>query len=124
MRASRRDELSHEARGRTGSKIFCAPPLLDSPAAKHHELLREIRGLIEIVGDPNDGLVEIAKDPLQIGLEAKAHERVERAERLIEDQESGVEKESPHQGDPLPFASTELHRIASQYRRIEPDQLA
>ena len=59
--------------------------LLNDPAFIHqHDFVAEVGGFGEIVRDKKRGLSQAREDFLQVFLERRTHERIERAERLIE----------------------------------------
>jgi len=60
------------------------------PVLQQHEDVAEERRLGEIVRHEHDGLAEPLEDGGEIVLQLGAHERVEGAERLVEEQELGI----------------------------------
>ena len=52
--------------------------------------------------------VEVAHDPREVLLHLAAHDRIERAERLVEQEQRGIEHERAHDADALPLPAREL----------------
>ena len=93
--------------------------LLDAPlppGVVSVEVIAEIRRFREVVRDENRGLLQTREDFLQVGLQGGAHQRVERAERFIEQEELGRESERAHQADALPLAAGKLDGITIERR--------
>ncbi len=91
--------------GRISSKIVERSALHDSPFIHQHDLVAEVGGFREIVSDQNGGLFQPGKNFLQIFLECGANERIECAERLVEQQKLGRKHERAHQADSLALAA-------------------
>ena len=73
----------------------------DPEIERRQNRIAEERGFAEIVRDHDDRLAERREDLLQVALQIEADERVEGAERLVEQQQIGVEHQRPHQAHPL-----------------------
>ena len=80
------------------------------PAGQQHDPVGEAGGLPDVVGDEQDGQLALGPDPLQLVVEHVAGHRVERAERLVHQQDRCVQCERAGQGDPLPHAAGQLVR--------------
>ena len=74
------------------------------------------------MGDEHDGDAAARPDREQLTLKLLAGERIERAERLVHQQDAGVVGEHARDGDALLHAARELVRVAIG-RALEPDQL-
>ena len=59
----------------------------------------------------------------QLVLEAAPHDRVDRAERLVHQQDRRVGGQRARHADPLLLAARQLVGVAVEHRRLEPDQL-
>src|SRR2546430_8652578 len=78
------DKFGNEGAGRLFAKIG-ERTLLDDPAFIHeHNFVPEISGFGKIVRDQKRRLSETRKDLLQILLQRRAHKRIERAQRFVE----------------------------------------
>ena len=62
-------------------------------------------------------------EPEQLEVEALAGQRVERAERLVEQQDAGLEREGPGERDALALTARQLGRPIGTARRVEADEL-
>ena len=93
----------------------------DDPVAQDDHVIGERPHHFQIVADEQVG--EIVP-PLQLAQEIddlRLHRHVERARRLVEHDEFGLEHQRPGDGDALPLAARELVRIALHGLGIEPD---
>ena len=89
--------------------------LLNDPAFVHeHDLVAEIGGFGEIVRDQNRGLLQSLENFLQILLQSGADERIERAERFVEQQQFRREHQRAHQTDALTLAAGKFERITTE----------
>ena len=73
--------------------------------------------------DEDHRLLDLAVQAAHLGLQAKARDRVERAERLVHQQEWGVGCERARETDALPLAARELGGIALHVSGLEADEL-
>jgi hypothetical protein len=83
----------------------------------------QARGLADVVGDQHHRLGQAREQPPELLLELRAHDGVEGAERLVEQQDRRVQHEGAHQPHPLALAAAELARVASQRVRGQPGQV-
>ena len=96
--------------------------LLHAAVLDHHDAVGDQHGLVEIVGDEQDGLLGARVDVEQLGLHGLARLRVERAERLVHQQHLGVDRERARDADALLHAAGELVRAAVE-RVLEADEI-
>ena len=75
------------------------------PRREHDDPVRDEDGLRDAVGDQHDGLGRPRPEAEQLEVESFAAQRIERAERLVEQEHRGLERERPGEGDPLPRAA-------------------
>ncbi len=87
---------------------LCDPP---RPRRHHDDAGREEDGLGDRVGDEDDGRARRLPDPQELHVEALARHLVERAERLVHQQERRVEGERPRDRDALLHPARELPRM-------------
>src|SRR5215510_3274342 len=92
------------------------------PRAHHHDPVAQIDGFVEVVGDEQNGLAGLALDPQQLQLQDLARLRIERAERLIHEQNRRIDGERASEIDAL------LHTARQLVRELlaggaEPDKL-
>ena len=73
--------------------------------------------------DEDHRLVDFVLEPPQLGLQAEAGDRVERAERLVHQEERGVRGQRAGEADALPLAPGKLCRVALRVGCLEPDEL-
>ena len=78
-------------------------------AAGHHDdAVGEEDGLLDRVGDEHHGRLGLDVDALELGLQIRPGERVERAERLVHQQHRGLVREHAGDRDALLHAAGEL----------------
>ena len=82
--------------------------LLDAAAGHDRDPVGHRQRLLLVVRDVDEGDPELLLDRLQLDLERLAELRVERAERLVEQQHRRLEDERPRERDPLLLAAGEL----------------
>src|SRR5467141_2433605 len=82
------------------------------PCGHHRDPLREVDGFVHVVGDEDHGFARLLPDGKQLPLHQAAGLRIERAERLIHQQDARVEGERSGDGDALLHAARKLRRIA------------
>jgi len=82
------------------------------------------QGLTEIVGNEDDGLAEAAGQSAEFTLELGARDRIERAKRLVHQQNRRIGGKGASHADPLTLASGKLARAPmGKFARIEADKL-
>ena len=91
--------------------------------AQHRDLVAELDGLVDVVGDEDDRLAEVALQPQELVLQLLAHHRVDGAERLVHEHDRRVGRERPGDADALLLAAGELGGVALGERRVEADPL-
>ncbi len=77
----------------------------------------------DAVGDHHDRRGRSLPQPEELEVEALAGQRIERAERLVEQEHVRLERERTCEGDPLARATRELGRPRRDDRRVEPDEI-
>jgi hypothetical protein len=76
------------------------------------------------VRDKNGRLPESVCEGAELPLQLEARDWIERAERLVEQEERRVERERPGHTDPLALTAGQLMRVAgSEHIRLEADEL-
>ena len=86
--------------------------LLDRALAHHHEAVGELERLFLVVGHEHGGVAGLVVDLAQPLAQLLADLRVERAERLVEQQHARLDGEGAGERDALALAARELLRIA------------
>ena len=118
-RSSRQRRLSARE-PRTGDDVARARPgQVDAegvahaagPRRQHHDLVGQEDRLVDVVGDEEDGEVEVLPQRQQPLLHAQARLRVERGEGLVEQDHVLVAEQRPQQRRALPHAARERRRI-------------
>jgi len=94
------------------------PAHLPGAARQHQDPVGEQHRLVEVVGDEHDRLAGLGPDPHELFLHVLAGLGVDRAERLVHEQDLRVGREGPGDPDPLLHPAGELVRVA----RGEPFQ--
>ena len=92
--------------------ILGGPDLLDAALVHHRDPVGHRQRLLLVVGHVDERDPDLALDPLQLDLQALAQLEVERAERLVEQQDLGVVDERARERDALLLAPRELVRPA------------
>ena len=105
------EEARDEARPRALVQLVGRPELLDAAAVHHRDDVRHRHRLLLVVRDMDERDPHVVLDALELELHLLAELQVERAERLVEEQDLGVVDERPRQGDPLLHAAGELPRL-------------
>ena len=82
------------------------------PRRHHRDAVGEIDRLLHVVGDEDHGLGRALPDAQQLGLHQAARLRVERAERLVHQQDVRIEGERARDRGALLHAAGELRGIA------------
>ena len=86
--------------------------LLDPAVAHHDDLVGDLHRLLLVVRDEDRRHVHLVVQPAQPRAQVLAHARVERAERLVEQQHLGLDRERAGERHPLALAAGELRGIA------------
>src|SRR5215470_1536406 len=92
------------------------------PCRHHGDAIGEMHCLAHVVGDENYGLGRAPPDAEQLVLHQAAGLRIERAERLVHQQDRRIERKRACDGGALLHAARELRRIAV-LEALEADQL-
>ena len=107
------DELGDEVVG--AAPRGCAPACRTAPAARRFRMAMPVAHpdrLVDVVGDEDDGLAQPPQDAEELVLQPRAHDRVDRAERLVHQQHRRVGGQRAGDADALPLAAGELARVA------------
>ena len=94
-------------------------------ATEHEDAVAHQHGLLDVMGDHQhrfDGQLALAPEVDQVGPECLGGQHVERGERLVHQQEVGVDDQRPGQADALAHAARKLLRIRALVA-AEPDQV-
>ena len=86
-----------------------------------HDLVAEQERLVDVVRDEHDRLVELALQADELLLQVGAHDGVDRAERLVHEQDVRIGRESARDADALLLAAGQLARVALGERAVQPD---
>src|SRR5699024_6930896 len=98
---------------RSGEDLLRGAHLGDDPAGpEDHHPVPEQEGLVDVVGDEDDRLAQVALQVLQLLLELAAHERAARADRFVQRQDVLVRGEPAGHPDALLLAAGELSGVA------------
>ena len=86
--------------------------LLDDALAQHGDAVGHAHRLDLVVRDIDERPAEVALEPLQLRAHLEAEQRVERGERLVEQERARVADERAPERDPLALAARQLRRLA------------
>jgi hypothetical protein len=89
---------------------------------KHDDLVPQRRGLVEIVGHHDDRRPRPAHELAEVLPELGAYDRIERAERLVEEHEAGVVHERADERDALPLPTGQLEGQPLEERGVDPGE--
>ena len=106
------DEALDEVVGRLVDQLRQGTLLDDAAFAHQNDDVAEKPGLAHVVGDQDDGLVQRAENVAQILLQVGAHDGVEGAEGLVQQQDVRIEHQCAHEADPLTLPTRQLSREA------------
>ena len=83
----------------------------DSLAAHHQHTARQEDGLQHVMGHEQDGRARIKPEALELGAQVARRDGVEVAERLVHQQEVGLDRQSPRDPHALLHPARELSRV-------------
>ena len=109
------DELGDEQRLWPRIELIGRADLLDAPGVHHDDAVGERQRLRLRVRDEDEGDAEAALQQLQFVLDALAQIGVERAERLVEQQNVGLDDKGASEGDTLLLAAGEPVRLGEVF---------
>src|SRR5215210_3343158 len=106
------DEGGDEVRGRVGQDVLRGVVLgEDAALLEDGDLVAHLYGLVDVVGDEDDGLLYVLLDVEELVLEPVAGDRVDGPERLVHEHDRWVGREGPRNPDALLLAAGELRRV-------------
>ena len=103
------NDATNESAGAATSPVG-VPGLPERPVDDHADLVGERRGVLEVVRDEQDRDVEAGEQLVELRADRGLRVRVERGERLVEEQDLRVARERPRERDTLALAAGELMR--------------
>ncbi len=92
------------------------------PAAHHGDAVGHVVDHRQIVRDEQIGEAELVLQVLEQVEDLRLHRYVERRDRLVADQQVGIERQRPGDADALALAARKAVRIARLEARIESDR--
>jgi len=101
-------ERRDERVGRLGHELGRRAELPQAALDEHADGLRQSRGVFVVVCDDQRRQPELGEQLLQFAADGVLRVRVERGERLVEQQHARIARERPRQRDALPLAAREL----------------
>ena len=106
------DEAVHEGGRGIVVDIARRADLFDAALVHHHHAVGDFERLFLVVGDEDRGDVDFGMQRAQPLPQFLAHLGIERAERLVEQQDARLDRERARQRDALPLAAGQLAGIA------------
>ena len=106
------EEVGDEQGRRALVDLARGPDLVDPAAVHDRDPVAHAERLLLVVGDEDEGRPDLLLQRLQLEPQLAADFRVERAERLVEEQQRRAQDQRPGQGDALLLATGELVRAA------------
>ena len=103
-------ELGDERRARGVEYVARATRLLDAPAIHQHHEIGERHRLVLAVRDVQERDAELLLQPLQLGAHLDAQERIERGERLVEQENARLRDQRAGKRDALLLPAGQLRR--------------
>ena len=118
------DEVGDEVVGRVGQQVGRLGHLGEPPAdPQHRDLVAELDGLVDVVGDEDDGLAELGLQAQELVLQLLAHDGVDGRERLVHEHHRRVGRERPGHAHPLLLPAGQLGGVALTELGREPHPL-
>ena len=114
------DELAHVVVGGGADDLGRRPDLDEAAVLHDRDAVADLQGFVEVVRDEDDRLLEALLEAQHLVLHLAPDQRVERRERLVEDQHFGIDGERPREADALLHAAAQLVGVRGLDRR-EPD---
>src|SRR4051794_30520452 len=105
-------ELVDERCGRAVVDVLGRPDLLDAAGAHHDYAVGQLQRLLLVVRDEHRGQPHLLVQLAQPAAQLFPHLRIKRTERLVEQEDSRLDRERPGQRHPLPLPARELARVA------------
>src|SRR5690606_1058926 len=102
------DEVGHVVVGRGAHQLLGRAELDNLPITHDRDALAQLERLGQVVGDVHHRLADLAVQADDLGLHVAPDQRVERAERLVEQHDLRVHGEGAGQADALLHAAGEL----------------
>src|SRR5262249_49865041 len=112
------DEAGHEVAGGLLVDLDRRAPLLDAALVEHGQAGAHGQRLFLVVGDVDDADPYLTLEALELELHLLAEFRIQRPQRLVEQEHLRLVDDGARQRDPLPLATGELDRLAA----TEPGQ--
>ena len=104
-----RDELVRGVRQQLLRRLVLGE---DAALAQDRDPVADEDRLVDVVGDEDDRLPDLAVDPQQLLLQPGARDRIEGAERLVHQHHGRVGREGAREPDALALAAGELRGVA------------
>src|SRR5262249_47569243 len=117
----RAEEFRDDGRRWSLREIGEGPVLEDATRGHQRDRVAEERGLADVVSDEEHRLAELAEEAAELPFEIRAHDRVERAQGLVQEEDWWIEHQRAHEPDALALATAQLRGVATEARVIEAD---
>src|SRR5215217_1415540 len=117
-------EVNHEVVHRRGEEVRRGDVLLQhAPDVEDGDTVAHLHSLVYVVGDEEDGLLQLPLQPKELVLEQRPHYRVNGPEGLVHEHYGRVGCECPGHPDALLLAAGELARVAVRDLLRQPDRV-
>ena len=108
-----RDELI----GGRAHQLVQAAPLDDFAVAHQDQVIREVARLGDVVRYEEHRLAQRTEELPELALQVVPDDRIERTERLVEQEELGIEHQRACETDPLPLPARQARRMSREVIR-------
>ncbi len=117
-------EVGHEVVGRCPQQLHGRAGLGDDAAdLQHDDAVGQLDGLVDVVGDQHDRLVDPALEVEQLVLQAGPDDGVDGRVRLVHEQDGRVGRQRPGHPHPLLLPTAEGRRVAVEQRGVEAEEV-
>ena len=107
------DEIEHERGSRLAVDFVGRADLFDPPIFQHHDAVGQFHGFFLVVGDEQRGLSGLFVQSPQPAPQFDPHLGVERAERFVQQQHRGIDRQGAGQRDALLLSAGQLFGVAA-----------
>src|SRR5438105_4551527 len=92
-------------------------------APQDRDAVADLDRLVDVVRDEDHGLPHLTLQAQELGLQPRAHDRIDRAEWLVHEHQRRVARERTREADALALSAGELRRIPLPVGLVEADEV-